>query len=108
MEYRLTLDTLTIGSLAVCLTILATAWILDLFGRLRRRPRYGMDHDDNTPGSEGRRSSDRESRLRPRTDAVEASMGTNRRTSPWAASAAARPDRRRGIEAPCTIMGTNL
>ncbi len=72
MEYRLTFHALTIGSLAVCLAILATAWILELFGRFRRRPRYGMDHDDHTPGSDGRRSPDRESRHRPRTYPVEA------------------------------------
>ncbi len=75
MEYRLTFHTLAIGSLAVCLSILAIAWILDLFGRLRRRPRYGMDHDDNTPGSDGRRPSDPESRHRPRTYPVEAFKG---------------------------------
>jgi hypothetical protein len=70
MEYRLTFPTLAIGSLAFCLSVLVTAWLLEWLRRNLEQLRYGNDRNDLKPGGDGRRSSDRPTRPGPRTRPV--------------------------------------
>jgi hypothetical protein len=71
MEYRLTFPTLVIGSLAVCLSILATAWALDWLRRNSKQFPYGDDRNDLEPGGGGRRPSGRPTWDGPRPCPVE-------------------------------------
>jgi hypothetical protein len=54
MEFRLTFQTLAIGSLGFCLSILATAWVKELYDRYRDRPARGAGWDGGGPRGSGR------------------------------------------------------
>lgn len=47
MEYRLTLPTLVVGSLTVCILFLASAWVLDLLRHHTDRSRQRTSRTDN-------------------------------------------------------------
>jgi hypothetical protein len=77
MEYRLTFDAMAIGLLAFCLSILATAGVLQWLGRDRVRPDHGMDRNCHEPGGNGRRLYNPESRQGPRPHTVGALFATS-------------------------------
>jgi hypothetical protein len=58
MDYRLTLHSLVIGSLAFCLTVLAIAGVLEWLRPVRRRTGYGTRWYDDGPAGDGRRRPD--------------------------------------------------